>query len=35
LLEVKNRGDYINVDLDYFPKTLETIEYFDIYPEYE
>jgi hypothetical protein len=35
LMEIRNRGEFIQSSLDYTPKVLEFIEYYDIYPEYE
>lgn len=35
LMEIRNRGEFIESSLDYNPKLLEYIEYYDIYPEYE
>jgi len=34
LLNVKNRGEYIEETSDYYPKFIDLIEYYEIYPEY-
>jgi len=34
LMNVKNRGEYIESATTYSPKLLDYIEYYDIYPEY-
>jgi hypothetical protein len=34
MIELRNRGEFIEIDSDYFPKELDIIEYYEIYPEY-
>jgi hypothetical protein len=34
MVELRNRGEFIEVDNDFFPKSLDIIEYYEIYPEY-
>jgi len=34
LIDIKNRGEYIEETSDYYPKFTDIIEYYEIYPEY-